>query len=468
MNKITFLFFIAILAVGFAIPEKNMNIPENIEYGTTNESVVENESLAEDNTFATETVEESYGTCGGIWLGILRFTKTTHSITVNWNHGANSSLGTTPQYIVHWRNGKNSKSKAVGNVTSYTIPGLGHSTNFKIYVERICNTSIDKGSTISVTTCGTSGCGYTVTNECRVVTGLNHSNLTPNSVTLFYTTPNDVNNGKAGSWEHTRFYIWVTGTPESEAVPAPDTNRQRWDIPNVGYMQPNTTYSWKVVKSCKYAPPASQTVRTVKTYGTNFTTPPPSCRIPNTPRLGSVSTSTNTITFEWDAVGGADYNSMPSYYRVGILESGRWRGFNVGSTNFVWGLTPGRAYAIVVRTHCRNGGVSDWSNVFRYTAPRSRSLKAKTPTSLAYEENESSIIYPNTNHGEFTIKFKDNGKQLRAVTIFNMAGMKVFHEDYNRELDEESYNLTDKLSSGMYKVQISSEDGIEYKTIIVE
>ena len=129
----------------------------------------------------------------------------------------------------------------------------------------------------------------------------------------------------------------------------------------------------------------------------------------------------------------------------------------------------GTRYSIRVRAYCGYGKYSVWSNSIVFTTPRDGLLlRAQMPENNSDSAIESSIIYPNTNQGEFTIRFKDSGKQLRAVTIFNMAGMKVYHEDYNQELEQESYNLTDKLSSGMYKIQISSENGTEYKTIIVE
>jgi len=193
---------------------------------------------------------------------------------------------------------------------------------------------------------------------------------------------------------------------------------------------------------------------------------PPTCKAPT--GLKTMYVNPGGAGFKWNKV------SAGSYYEVAILSSGKWSTSTTHRTYYKLRTMPGKAYAVVVRTHC--GGVkpnikpSAWSSPIRFTTPRT--LSSKAASSKANFKKDlilgESTIYPNPNNGNFTIKFKTNDEFTKHVTIFNMMGSKVFYKESNNS-SEESIDLG-KLSNGMYKIQISTQgnDDIEYKTLIIK
>ncbi len=158
-------------------------------------------------------------------------------------------------------------------------------------------------------------------------------------------------------------------------------------------------------------------------------------------------------------------------------------------------VTPNTRYHVVVAAHHNNGAWSNWGNMLTFKTPGSSSLTAEiTPTGggvdasvkvselpilgdleslpesdsmmLPYTDEES-IVYPNTNSGDFTILFKGSGGE-KTITIYDMVGREVYKKQLGKAVEEETFNLNGKLTSGMYKIKISSNDGVEYKTIVVE
>jgi len=122
----------------------------------------------------------------------------------------------------------------------------------------------------------------------------------------------------------------------------------------------------------------------------------------------------------------------------------------------------------MVRSHCGNrvGKFNRGSRVsIRF--PKSGTFKDSFDVEPAVDLVEESIIYPNTNNGNFKIKFKNNEK-VRSVTIYDMLGQSVFYKTYVAKLEEDEYMLNGKLKSGMYKVIIQADNSSESKTLLVE
>ena len=77
-----------------------------------------------------------------------------------------------------------------------------------------------------------------------------------------------------------------------------------------------------------------------------------------------------------------------------------------------------------------------------------------------HEASESvSILYPNPNHGDFTIV----PSRISQVCVFNLTGQKIL--TVNEVNGSQQLHLD---AAGIYFVRISNEDGVETKKVVVE
>jgi subtilisin-like proprotein convertase family protein len=90
--------------------------------------------------------------------------------------------------------------------------------------------------------------------------------------------------------------------------------------------------------------------------------------------------------------------------------------------------------------------------------------------SLGVEENEISefLIFPNPNHGEFTIKLNSSSTYNIKVEVFDIRGRSVFNNSYiNTQNFNQLVNLNG-VQSGMYFVKVSDGEKQTTKKIIVK
>lgn len=88
---------------------------------------------------------------------------------------------------------------------------------------------------------------------------------------------------------------------------------------------------------------------------------------------------------------------------------------------------------------------------------------------LSVDENilaENLTIFPNPSNGVITIR--NNGIMLKTVNITDINGRTVERFDLNRIEANTVLDMRSKLSSGMYFMSISSEEGAITKKLIIE
>jgi hypothetical protein len=103
-----------------------------------------------------------------------------------------------------------------------------------------------------------------------------------------------------------------------------------------------------------------------------------------------------------------------------------------------------------------SSGSGNWGGSLVLTTPH-------TTTGIANDAtlNEQIIIYPNPSSGEFTIRADDN---LKTINVFNVTGQLV--NSYST-IGNKSYSL--KISaSGLYSLQIVTDNGSIYKKVVVQ
>lgn len=84
-----------------------------------------------------------------------------------------------------------------------------------------------------------------------------------------------------------------------------------------------------------------------------------------------------------------------------------------------------------------------------------------------FDIKNSFTLYPNPSRGEFTIQFADFLPSF-SVDVIDQSGRIVFQKKYNSQLDLEQRISLESISSGVYFVKVSSEQGTMVKKIIIE
>lgn len=414
-------------------------------------------------------IGKASGNCDGIWQGrtLTYQLFDDASIKVKWTHNS-SILGSSgkPKYTVFWQewNSNSVKTASAGSKDNFHIKGLKHSTSYAVWVERNCNNTKEGSQVVYPQTCGTQGCGSIVTDRCDPVTGLKVSDVKPRSAMLSYDNFNG--EGNTGNLSASFFIQQTTGGwsgwHSKSGIVKPTKNS--WNaVTNDNHPLPNRTYKWKVTKVCSFTILGDLVRRTVVTEGENFTTPPwPKCPKPVNLRLASISPTHGHA--RWDKVVEAE-----SYGIALRASTGNWIRLKDNKKPEVEGsLQPGVLYHLVAKSICPNATEqeSGWSKVLSFYAanPAGKNKSAESQVS----NTQKSMVYPNTNQGNFKIKFGDEGNLIKSVTIHDMYGNQVLHKEYNAELKEAEYNLSNELKSGIYKIKIHTKNGVEYKTLLVE
>lgn len=90
--------------------------------------------------------------------------------------------------------------------------------------------------------------------------------------------------------------------------------------------------------------------------------------------------------------------------------------------------------------------------------------------SLGIEENNLSefTIFPNPNHGEFTIKLNSGSNSKIRVEVYDVRGRSIFNSFYNASSDFSQQIRLNNVQSGMYLVKVSDGEKQITKKIIVQ
>lgn len=112
-----------------------------------------------------------------------------------------------------------------------------------------------------------------------------------------------------------------------------------------------------------------------------------------------------------------------------------------------------------VATSCENGADAE---VEDYTV-------VVMPT-LSVDEFDASnfSIFPNPNHGEFTIKLNSSSNSDIKVEVYDVRGRSIFNNDYSNSPEFNQTISLNNVQSGMYLVKVSDGQKQTTKKIIVE
>ena len=81
---------------------------------------------------------------------------------------------------------------------------------------------------------------------------------------------------------------------------------------------------------------------------------------------------------------------------------------------------------------------------------------------------DSFVVYPNPNNGEFNVKLKSNSNQDINIQVFDIRGRSVLNQTYNNTRDfNQNINLNN-AQSGMYLLNVSDGERTATKKIIIE
>ncbi len=92
-----------------------------------------------------------------------------------------------------------------------------------------------------------------------------------------------------------------------------------------------------------------------------------------------------------------------------------------------------------------------------------------TTTALAKEEflQNQFTLYPNPTKGSFTIEFKDLMNSF-SVEVYDVAGKTIYENNYDQSANLSQVINLDNATSGVYFVNIKSDNGIVTKKLIIQ
>jgi len=188
-------------------------------------------------------------------------------------------------------------------------------------------------------------------------------------------------------------------------------------------------------------------------------TPEESCDAPS--NLSTTNITSTTAILHWDAVSGADS------YQVLYKTSGtpQWHlARPIGNEQILIGLAPNIEYAWKVKTVCNLSPLT-------LSEPSLPSIFTTAPMRLAEENAYTHIeILPNPILSLSTISFSLEEESHVAIELFDAAGKRlriILDENLQAGNHEVILNRGD-LTSGMYFLEVSTNDKSEKKKLMIE
>jgi agmatine/peptidylarginine deiminase len=257
--------------------------------------------------------------------------------------------------------------------------------------------------------------------DCDIPNGLFTSNITYNSARLNWTqvpsaTSYTIEGGVVG------------GGTTTLTVNAPADFRQ---INNI--LQPGSTYEWRIRANCDGE--SSEFSLPVQ-----FTT---NCGAPE--NLSTINVTTNSATFQWDAVPGAF-----GYQIRGGVVGGGMASVNVGASTTSFNtptLQSGANYQWKVRAYCNStlSQASPWSADEFFTTG---SGLVEVPT-----DQPSAKVFPNPNTGSFRLVV-ENASPSSQVILYDLMGRMVLSTQLQGATDGIGVMEFSGITEGVYLLKV--------------
>ncbi|MEO6166155.1 MAG: fibronectin type III domain-containing protein, partial [Chitinophagales bacterium] len=327
-------------------------------------------------------------------------------------------------------------SSVAAPTTSKTLQNNLEGITYEVQVQTFCNAekTDSSGYTASVYF-------FTPCSSCPLPQTVFISNITATTADVNWT-----GNSCAASYRIRKRPVG-TSTWIYSSVTAPTTSKT---------LQNNlegTTYEVQVQTYCN----TEKTDSSGYTSSVNFTSPV-ICNGVNGAATADVTASSANLNWT--------YSASPTKWIINYrpLSTSTWTSVTIDGSNsnyLLSGLTSSTSYKWKIRAKC--GSIkSSWSAVQNF---KTTALKLSDQNTLS----EDVLIYPNPNHGSFSITIKNCADSDVTIDVLNLLGQVVQHipkQTINNESSEQ-INL-EPTAAGVYFVKIQQGNETIVKKVVVE
>ena len=114
---------------------------------------------------------------------------------------------------------------------------------------------------------------------------------------------------------------------------------------------------------------------------------------------------------------------------------------------------------IVFPTSCENGADAEVED-YR--------INVQNTLSTVENELEDFAIWPNPNHGKFTVNFTSRGTEKVTIDVFDIRGRSIFMKKFNTTTNfRQELNLS-SAAAGLYMVRVNDGESVSIKKIIIQ
>lgn len=197
---------------------------------------------------------------------------------------------------------------------------------------------------------------------------------------------------------------------------------------------------------------------------------------------GVLSNALGTTVNVTDATTGATLKSTTNPVGFGA-HSFVWDGKNVnGAANGV--TVPDGAYKVWIESAWVDTGSNNHQELSSYSFTKGPTSAITTANGDAYvntivmnwaasglsvkdnvSPNTKVVIYPNPTHGQFTMEFKN---EIKNIKVSNMLGQVIYDENVEQSAAGTSKNMDlSRFENGIYLINVSNNDGTStYKVVL--
>ncbi|MBC8045964.1 MAG: T9SS type A sorting domain-containing protein, partial [Fimbriimonadaceae bacterium] len=175
--------------------------------------------------------------------------------------------------------------------------------------------------------------------------------------------------------------------------------------------------------------------------------------------LFATNTTTNKSKLHWSA----DPDAIKYKLQYRPYASLIWVSLNApNNLKILTGLAANTTYEYRVRSLCSTGLLSPWSSIEEFTT-----LPLRENEIISEGKIEISI-YPNPNSGAFILQISELiEEEIIYINIKNMLGEEIYSEHINTSQSTHQINLNKNITSGIYLVELKTDDKIYSQQIII-
>ncbi|WP_051224264.1 reprolysin-like metallopeptidase [Flavobacterium tegetincola] len=136
-----------------------------------------------------------------------------------------------------------------------------------------------------------------------------------------------------------------------------------------------------------------------------------------------------------------------------VIPSQPLSAFNGQVSQGIWTLT------VVDGFNTDGGTINNWGLTFCSTA---------APLEVTKNEVSNLVIYPNPNHGNFNVKFKNAATNKIDVNVYDMSGRTIFNRNYTNQGDFNENIQLNNVQTGVYLLSIFDGERTQVERIIIK